>query len=107
MLITQIRRLMRRADGRFFLAAFTALAALVVALVTGSGHILQGQGQRGAPGAAPAGARGGAARGAAIPPAPGPKPIIPDAKLVRSCESLTSVTLQNTTIESSAPDPNN
>lgn len=92
---------MRRADGRFF------LAAVIVALVTSTGHIAQGQGQRGAPGAAPAGAPASAGRGAPIPLAPGPKPIIADAKPVRSCESLTSVTLQNTTIESSAPDPNN
>jgi feruloyl esterase len=36
-----------------------------------------------------------------------PKPAIPNAKPVRSCESLASVTLPNTTIESAAVDPTN
>jgi feruloyl esterase len=35
-----------------------------------------------------------------------PKPLIPNAKPVRSCESLTSVALPNTTIESAALAPN-
>jgi feruloyl esterase len=36
-----------------------------------------------------------------------PKPAIPDAKAVRSCESLAQVALPNTTIESAAVDPAN
>jgi tannase/feruloyl esterase len=36
-----------------------------------------------------------------------PKPLNPNAKPVRSCESLTSVTLPNTTIESAAVDASN
>jgi Tannase and feruloyl esterase len=36
-----------------------------------------------------------------------PKPAIPDAKPVRSCESLAMISLPNTTIESSAVDPAN
>jgi len=38
--------------------------------------------------------------------APGPSPLIPDARPVRSCESLTDVSLPNTTIESAAVDGN-
>ena len=93
---------MRRANGRFFLAVLAALAALAVLTAT----VSQGQGQRGARGAAPAGAPGAAARGAA-PPVAGPKPLIVDAKPVRSCESLATLALPNTTIESAAIDPNN
>src|SRR5262245_23141857 len=36
-----------------------------------------------------------------------PKPLIPNAKPVRSCESLAMVALPNTTIESAVVDPNN
>ena len=36
-----------------------------------------------------------------------PKPAIPGAKPVRSCESLASVALPNTTIESAAVEANN
>jgi feruloyl esterase len=36
-----------------------------------------------------------------------PKPAIPQPKAVRTCESLASVVLPNTTIESAAVDPNN
>jgi feruloyl esterase len=53
--------------------------------------------------------QGGRAGG---PPAPAlmqtpPKPVVANAKPVRSCESLASVALPNTTIESAAVDPNN
>ena len=63
----------------------------VVTLAVATAH---GQGQPG---------RG---RGAA-PAEPPPKALIPNAKPVRSCESLAMVALPNTTIESAAPDPNN
>src|SRR4051812_8765012 len=43
----------------------------------------------------------------AAPVAPGPKALLPDAKPVRTCESLTTVSLPNTTIESAAVDPAN
>ena len=89
---------MRRADRRFFLAALAA--GLTVALIA---TVIQGQGQRGA---APAGAAG-AGRGAAPPAVPGPKPLNPDAKPTRSCESLATLALPNTTIESAAVDPAN
>lgn len=36
-----------------------------------------------------------------------PKPLVANARPVRSCESLTKVTLANATIESAAPDANN
>jgi len=52
-------------------------------------------------GQAPRGGRGGA------PAQPGPKPLIANAKPVRSCESLATVALPNTTIESAAIDANN
>src|SRR5262249_31994719 len=51
------------------------------------------------------GQRGG--RGGAEPAQAPPKPLIANAKPVRSCESLAMVALPNTTIESAAVDPNN
>jgi feruloyl esterase len=60
--------------------------------------VIQAQGQRGARGAAPQ----------AVAPAPTPpKPLIANVKPVRSCESLATVNLLNTTIESAAVDANN
>jgi feruloyl esterase len=41
------------------------------------------------------------------PPGPPPRALIPNAKPVRTCESLASLALPNTTIESAAVDPNN
>jgi hypothetical protein len=66
----------------------------------------QGQGGRGR-GAVPPGAPvAGPGRGG--PPAgPPPKALIPNAKPVRTCESLAEIALPNTTIESAAADPNN
>src|SRR5215471_8767987 len=51
----------------------------------------------------------GRGRQAPAPPPMGttPKPAIPDAKPVRSCESLAQVALPNTTIESASLDPAN
>jgi len=80
-----------------------SIALLVVATVA----VGLGQGAaRGAPqGAPPA----GAGRGAPVQPPLGstPKPAIPNAKPVRSCESLAMVSLPNTTIESAKVDANN
>ena len=81
------------------------LATCVVALIV---SVVHGQGQRGARGG-PAGgpvAGPGAGRGP-LPAQTAPKPVIPNAKPVRSCESLVSVRLPNTTIESAALDPDN
>jgi len=74
---------------------FVALAAVV-----------HGQGpQGGRAGGAPGGGRGGGApQGPAMTV---PKPAIPNVKPVRSCESLATVALPNTTIESAAIDANN
>lgn len=80
------------------------MAIVVVALLTTVGH---GQ----APQVGRAGAPPGAGGRAGGPPAPQPllqgpaKPAIPNATPVRSCESLASVALPNTTIESAAVDP--
>ena len=75
------------------------LSASIVALLGAAGHA---QGQQ--PG------RGGPPPGApAFPPvtqAP-PKPLIPNAQPVRSCESLATVALPNTTIESATVDAAN
>ena len=92
---------MKRMKGKSFLAT-----VLMVFMATGT----LGQGQRGG-----AGARGGGAPGAAaavggrgnVAPVPGPKALIADAKPARSCESLASVALPNTTIESATVDANN
>src|SRR5262245_48441927 len=92
------------------LASQTILIGLIAALMLAAA--IYGQGQRGgARGGPPAGSAGvvagrGAGRGAA-PAAPAPKALIPNAKPVRSCESLASLALPNTTIESAAVDPNN
>jgi hypothetical protein len=77
---------MKRANRTFF------LATSVVALMVAAAH---GQGQ-------PGGRGGGAAF---TPPMSRPKPLMPNASPVRSCESLASVALPNTTIESAAIDP--
>jgi feruloyl esterase len=83
------------------------VAALFLTLVA-AGHAQGPQrGGGGAPGVPQAGR--GRAGG---PPAPPlmqarPKPAVANAKPVRSCESLASVALPNTTIESAALDPQN
>ena len=79
--------------------------SLVVLTTAASGQDQPGGGRgRGAvpPGAPVAGpGRGG-------PPAgPPPKALIANARPVRSCESLATIALPNTTIESAAVDPNN
>lgn len=74
-----------------------AAALLAAALVT------QGEAQQG-------GAKGPAGKGgppAAPPLGSTPKPAIPNAKPVRTCESLAMVALPNTTIESAKVDANN
>ena len=82
------------------LSRFVAIS--MVALLATPGHAQAPQGRRG-------GGPGGRAGGPA--PAPlmqtTPKPAIANVKPVRSCESLTSVALPNTTIESAAVDPDN
>lgn len=79
-----------------------AIALLIAVAVTES------QAQRG--GAKGPGAKGAPkGRGGGFGPPLGttPKPAIPNAKPVRSCESLAMVALPDTTIESAAVDPNN
>jgi hypothetical protein len=87
---------------------FRRTLCLVTALITLAVYGAHGQGQpagRGGPqGAPPAGGRGGG-RGGPAAAFPQPKPAIANAKPVRSCESLASVALPNTTIESAAVDP--
>src|SRR5262245_33264392 len=83
------------------------VAAPLVALLAHAGHAQVPQAGRGAvPGGA--GGRGGAG-GAAAPPLmqTPPKPAVAGAKPVRSCESLASLALPNTAIESAAVDPTN
>src|SRR5262245_53904749 len=89
---------MRRANGKLFSVALVLAFSIAIGV--------EGQGQRGARGAAPGGTPVPGGRGAA-PQAAAPKPLIPDAKPARSCESLATVALPNTTIESAAVDPNN
>jgi feruloyl esterase len=77
-----------------------AVVALIVTVARGQGP------QIGRGGGTPAGGRAG---GPGLPPLmlTTPKPAIPNVKAVRSCESLASVALPNTTIESAAVDTNN
>ena len=78
------------------------IAGVLVALLVTVAH---GQGQPGGRGGVPgAGGRGG---GPATPGMTRPRPVIPNATPVRSCESLASMALPNTTIEAAAVDPAN
>ena len=79
-----------------------AVAISVIALMVSGAH---GQGQPGGRGGAPGAPVAG--RGGGGPAMTSPKPVIPNAKPVRSCESLATVALPNTTIESAAVDPAN
>ncbi|HEY2845568.1 MAG TPA: tannase/feruloyl esterase family alpha/beta hydrolase [Bryobacteraceae bacterium] len=79
--------------------AFALMALMVFTRIEAQQDATKGKGFKGAP---PQG------RGGAPPPlGTAPKPAIPNAKPVRSCESLAMVALPNTTIESAAVDPNN
>src|SRR5688572_3444592 len=91
--------------------------ALCVQWTLNPGPIASAQ-QPAAPAAPPAAGRGagapagpvGGGRGGGFALGPAmttPKPVVPNAKPVRSCESLAAVALPNTTIESAAADPNN
>ena len=81
------------------------VAASAVTLLAGGGLAQVPQGGRGGAPGGPGG-RGGGAGQAPLMQTP-PKLAIPNAKPVRSCESLASVALPNTTIESAAIDANN
>src|SRR5580704_17916335 len=78
------------------------VSVAVVAMVATTGYAQAPQGGRSA--VPPAGARAGG-------PAPllqaRPRPLIANATPVRSCDSLSTVVLPNTTIESAAVDPAN
>jgi feruloyl esterase len=73
-----------------------------MALMVAGAH---GQGQQGGRGGGPGVLVAG--RGGGGPAMTSPKPVIPNAKPVKSCESLATVALPNTTIESAAVDPAN
>jgi hypothetical protein len=88
---------MKRAKHTLVLAA--SVAALTVA-VAGQGQPPARGGGQGPLVAGPGGGRGG-------PQPTPPKPAIANVKPVRSCESLASVALPDTTIESAAVDPAN
>jgi len=81
---------------------------LVASLIAAA--IAHGQGREGIRGE-PQGAPPAVAGRGGAPPQPwlgsAPKPAIANAKPVRSCESLATVSLPNTTIESAALDPTN
>ncbi len=80
------------------------IATSIVALLVTAGQAQQ-RGRGGAPGAPAIGGRGGAPAGPPLMQAR-PKPVVANAKPVRSCESLASVALPNTTIESATVDAN-
>jgi len=78
------------------------VASVVALMVTAAdGQAPQG-GRAGGRGVPPGGGPGAGGRGPAMTT---PKAAIPNVKPVRSCESLASVVLPNTTIESAAIDP--
>src|SRR5262245_33656534 len=82
---------------------FLVMSVVALMAMVADGQVPQG-GRAGGRGAVPPGGGpgGGAGRGPAMTT---PKPAIPNAKTVQSCESLASVKLPNTTIESAAIDP--
>ena len=79
------------------LLAWSSLVAMFATFMT-AGHAQSPQSGRG--GTPPAG------EGRAPALMRVPRPLVANAKPVRSCESLATVTLPNTTIESAAPDAN-
>lgn len=89
----------KRAFGRMRRLPMTAVLIGSLVAIT-HGQLPQG----GRAGGAPPGGRGG---GAAGPGMTTPKPAIANVKPVRSCESLITVALPNTLIESAAIDPAN
>jgi hypothetical protein len=87
----------------------TKFAGLLLQLMIAAAAALAQEGAgRGAPTTGAVG-RGAGPGGLPVQPPLGvtPKSAIPNAKPVRSCESLASVTLPNTTIESASADPLN
>lgn len=76
------------------------IASLIVAVPSAQPPQSGRGGRQGGP---PGGGRGGAPAQTMTTP----KPAIPNVKAVRSCESLATVALPNTTIESAAVDPDN
>jgi hypothetical protein len=92
---------MSQASRTSFLPSFVML--MIIAPIHGQD---QRGGQGGQPGGPAAGARVGMGFGA-MPIPPPPKPLILNAKPVRSCESLATVSLPNTTIESAVVDSKN
>src|SRR5690242_19205574 len=94
-----MERIMKRTTHTLFLVA--SVVALLVTVADGQAP--QG-GRAGAPGVPPGGGRG-SGRGPAGPAMTTPKPAIANVKAVRSCDSLTSVALPNTTIESATVSP--
>ncbi len=89
---------MRRSITSFF------VMALFIAVFVITGHAQQPPGASAGRGAGPA--RGGGF-GALPPLGSTPKPAIPNAKPVRTCESLAAIALPNTTIESAKVDASN
>src|SRR5262245_25903828 len=80
------------------------LASVATLIVTST---IYGQGQTGGRGGAQDGPPAVAGRGGPGPAQVPPKALIANAKPVRSCESLATFALPNTTIESATVDPNN
>jgi len=88
---------MKRAKRTMFLAA--AVVVLLASVAGGQGQ----RGGRGGRGGPPGGGRGGGFGPAMTSPAP----VIPNVRPVRSCESLASVALPDTIIESAMVHPDN
>jgi Tannase and feruloyl esterase len=89
---------MSQATRTLFIASLTMLMHIATV------HAQAQRGGRGAPQGGPPAAIG---RGGAAPAPTAPKPIIANAKPVRSCESLATISFPNTTVESAAVDSNN
>jgi hypothetical protein len=94
----QRRMTMSQATRTLFIASLTMLMQIATV------HAQAQRGGRGAPQGGPPAAIG---RGGAAPAPTPPKPLIANAKPVRSCESLATISFPNTTVESAAVDSNN
>src|SRR5262245_62072307 len=103
MLVMQFGRPQRR------MTMSQAARTLLIASLTMLMQIgpVRAQAQRGGRGASQGQPPGAIGRSSAAPAQTPPKPLIANAKPVRSCETLATISFPNTTIESAAVDSNN
>src|SRR5262249_27290340 len=95
---SQRRMTMSQAPRTLFITSLTMLMQLAT---------VQAQAQQGGQGARQGGPPAAIGLGGAAPAQTPPQPLIANAKPVRSCESLATISFPNTTVESAGVEPNN